>query len=83
MIHEISHKGTRNPLIITDKGKFKWQGEFEALKRFVEEVLEINGKWTAPGGVSKQLRSEDILIRWYENQTITLSGPSAEKYKRS
>ena len=49
MIHEINHKGTRNPVIKTDEGKFKWQGEFEALKRFVEEVLgdqrQVDSTW--------------------------------------
>lgn len=83
MTDEISVKETVNPLAITDKGKCKWKGEFKSLQKFVEEVLEIKGKWTSPGGGSKQIKTEDISIRWYEqNQTITLSGSKAEECRR-
>ena len=54
------------------------------LQLFVEEVLEIKSKWTAPGGNSKQLKTEDVSIRWYEqNRSITWSGSKAKEYRRS
>jgi hypothetical protein len=32
------------PLVFTDKGKYKWQGDFAALQKFTEEVLKMKGK---------------------------------------
>ena len=43
---------------------------------FVKEVLNIsNGIWSSPGGAAKQLKTEDIDLRWYEDtKSITLKG---------
>jgi hypothetical protein len=34
----------------SEKGKYKWQGDFAALQRFTEEVLKMKGKWSTPSG---------------------------------
>ena len=39
----------------------------------------MKGQWSSPGGESKALENEEVLIRWYESkQSLTVSGPSAE-----
>ena len=68
-------------LLLTNKGKLKWRGEFESLQIFLEKDLNIKGKWTSASG-AKLLKTDDIQIRWYSQQeTITLNGPKAEEYK--
>ncbi|CAB3997496.1 Hypothetical predicted protein [Paramuricea clavata] len=68
-------------LLLTNKGKLRWRGEFESLQIFLEKDLNIRGKWISASG-AKLLKTEDIQIRWYSQQeTITLNGPKAEEYK--
>ena len=69
--HSLIHGVSKN-----DKGKLIWTESYEALQMFVEEVLNItNGVWSSPGGAAKQLKTEDIDLRWYEDtKSITLNG---------
>ena len=69
-------------LLLTNKGKLKWRGEFESLQVFLEKDLNIKGKWTSASGV-KLLKTDDLQIRWYNSQqeTLTLNGAKAEEYK--
>ena len=69
-------------LLLTNKGKLKWRGEFESLQVFLEKDLNIKGKWTSASG-AKLLKTDDLQIRWYNSQqeTITLNGLKAEEYK--
>ena len=69
-------------LLLTNKGKLKWRGEFESLQVFLEKDLNIKGKWTSASG-TKLLITDDLQIRWYNSQqeTLTLNGPKAEEYK--
>ena len=55
-----------------------WKGSIQALKEFIEDVLNLSGgKWSSPGGDVKLYRDEnqDISIRWHsKTHTITISG---------
>ena len=62
-----------NPLTFVD-GIFKWLGDFELLKRFVETILIIKGKWKVPRGGCKELKTADITVRWYGNGTRSYDG---------
>ena len=52
-------------LSLTGKGKFKWNGSFENLEIFMNELLETQTKWSTPGGHSKLFESDNIIVRWY------------------
>ena len=54
---------TINPLVDQSNGKFKWQGDFDLFKEFVEDILKIAGKWTSPRGGCKQIKSANITLR--------------------
>ena len=69
-----------NPLTFVD-GKFKWLGDFELLKRFVETTLNIKGKWKVPRGSCKELKTADITIRWYENGSLLIEGSMIKEYQ--
>ena len=69
-----------NPLTFVE-GKFKWLGDFELLKRFVETILNIKGKWKVPRGSCKELKTADITVRWYENGSLLIQGSMMEEYK--
>ena len=72
-----------NDLITTDKGKFKWRGDLLKLQLFLDEVLNVKGKWTTASG-AKILKTEALTIRWYnQNESLTISGPDAEEVKQS
>ena len=67
---------------VNDEGKVIWSSTYECLKQFVEEVLNLSdGKWSSPGGDTKQYESEaeDILIKWRaKTQTIVVSGKNKD-----
>ena len=37
-------------------GKLVWMNDLESLKKFVENVLKLQGKWLTPGGNTKQFK---------------------------
>ena len=71
-----------NPLVILNSGKLKWQSDFPLFQKFVRDLLNIEGKWTIPCSGCKQIKTEEITIRWYENQSVLLEGPLTEKYRK-
>ena len=72
--------GNINPITISS-GRFKWLSDFNLLQRFVTEILSLKGKWTVPRSGCRQLKTEDITIRLYDNQSILLEGAKVNGYK--
>ena len=52
-------------LSINKKEKLCWTGDFDSLKRFLNDILNVKGQWSSPGGEAKALYDEEVLIRWY------------------
>ena len=55
--------------------RLTWKSDLESLKKFVEKDLQQQGKWTSPGGNSKQFKSDNnnLVINWYNKKQLTLS----------
>ena len=55
--------------------RLTWTSDLESLKKFVEKDLQQQGKWTSPGGNSKQFKSDNnnLVINWYNKKQLTLS----------
>jgi hypothetical protein len=70
-------------LSTSSKGKLKWAADFEALQRFVAEVLVLSdGEWTTPGGYAKLYQDESISTRWYsDTESITISRKDEKDFK--
>ena len=51
-----------------------WTSDLESLKKFVESCLQQQGKWTSPGGNTKQFKScnNKLVITWYNKKQHTL-----------
>ena len=60
--------------IIHDGQRFKWISNWEKLKDFVKYSLELNGKWTSPGGYSRKFicSNLDLTITWYPGKQNSL-----------
>ena len=56
-------------------GKLVWMNDLESLKKFVENVLKLQGKWLTPGGNTKQFKSSNgnVIINWYSKKQQTLN----------
>ena len=79
----ISFGPSEFPLIVTDKGKYKWQGDYKALQNFSGDVLKMKGKWSSPGGNVKLLKTDELALRWYTaNNNITINGLKAEDIRK-
>ena len=73
---------TINPPVDQSNGKFKWQGDIDLYKEFVEDLLNITGRWTSPRGGCKQIKTANITLRLYENRSILLEGLWLMKIER-
>ena len=62
-----------------------WTSDLESLKNFVEKCLNLQGKWTSPGGNSKQFKSSsnNLIMTWYSRKQLTLAfqGPGGSYFK--
>ena len=54
--------------LIYDGKRFKWSSSWERLKYFVEDTLELNGRWISPGGSARKfnIRSNlNLSVTWH------------------
>ena len=65
-----------NPLTCVN-GMFRWPSEFDLFQLFVQDILNVKGKWTVPRGQRKQVKTNNITIRWY----MRVNGPMVEQYR--
>jgi hypothetical protein len=49
-----------------------WEGSLECLNNFVKVDLNIEGKWTSPGGEVKVFTTKDHIIKWTGKSTRKL-----------
>lgn len=73
------------PNLVYDQTRLKWLGDFESLKKFVKDCVGVLGKWSAPGGGSKQFRSEngEFVLTWYckKQKTLVFQGGDGNAFK--
>ena len=75
-------ENTANYLTVTEKGKFKWNGLFEDLKTFMDELTGKETKWSTPSGHCKLLELDEVAVRWYSNSnSLTINGKLSEDIK--
>ena len=67
---------------INNKGKFKWIGPFESLKKFMSELMKSEKIWSAPGGHGRLLDLNDVAVRWYaDNHSLRINGKLSEDFR--
>lgn len=63
-------------------GRLKWTKNLESLKKFFDDGLGLQGKWTSPGGDSKKFKCHnlDVIVIWYhkKQQTLTFHGKNGD-----
>ena len=50
--------------LCADASGYFWKGNLSQLKSFVQDVLKLTGKWSSPGGETKQFKSTEIILKW-------------------
>ena len=65
--HDIcnTNKNQKVKSLCKEGNDFLWTSDLSDLKQFVEKVLNLRGKWSSPGGETKQFVSDEIIIKWY------------------
>ena len=65
--HDIcnTNKNQKVKSLCKEGSDFLWTSDLSDLKQFVEKVLNLRGKWSSPGGETKQFVSDEIIIKWY------------------
>ena len=49
---------------------FTWTGDFDSLKLFVSEELQLNGVWEQPDGDTKILKTNHTSIVWRKSKSV-------------
>ena len=49
---------------------FAWSGDYESLKQFVKDDLNLEGTWSQPGGDRKLFTLGDSTILWKKNKNV-------------
>ena len=66
-----------------DNRKFKWFGDFDQLKTFVQELC-LQGEWSSPGGIAKKFSCDLVTLTWYSNKnSLLLQGKYGELLKEN
>ena len=49
-----------------NNGKLVWMRDLDLLKKIVENLLKLQGKWLTPGGNTKKFKSSNnnVIINW-------------------
>ena len=47
-----------------DENGWLWKGNLPQLKSFVSNELNLNGKWSLPGGETKVFKNSQITLKW-------------------
>lgn len=60
--------------LIYEKSRLKWLSDFDSLKKFMKESIGLRGKWSTPGGSSKQFKGNNVelVLTWYHKKQKTL-----------
>ena len=63
---------------------FAWSGDYESLKQFVKDDLNLQGTWSKPGGDRKLFTLGDSTILWKKNKNVLrLDGARANEIMQS
>ena len=72
-------------MLIHDGDTYLWTGSLADLKCFVDEILNLKGKWSYPGGEAKLFcatKSRDLVIKWFgwRSQILVIQVDNAENF---
>lgn len=68
---------------LSEKLCFAWSGDYESLKQFVKDDLNLEGTWSQPGGDRKLFAVDDSTILWKKNKCLLcLDGARANEFMR-
>ena len=56
----------------TENLSLAWTGDFDSLKKFSNEVLNLDGEWTQPGGDKKLFTFGNSSIVWRKTKGLLL-----------
>ena len=73
-LYQFALEGAELEYIELIEERLIWTSDLESLKKFVESCLQQQGKWTSPGGNTKQFKScnNKLVITWYNKKQHTL-----------
>ena len=80
----LSTRTTTTNMLKCDGETYLWSGSLSDLKCFVNDTLNLKGKWTSPGGDVKLFSTADsgFLIKWFglRSQKLAIQADDDDKY---
>ena len=71
-------------MLMYDGKTYRWTGNLSDLKSFVDDILNLKGKWTSPGGDAKLFSAAEagFVIKWFgiQSQKLVIQADNEENY---
>ena len=69
-----SSSSSLNRYLTKQDDKFYWKGDLATLQQFVNKIVNLQGKWTSPGGDAKLFTSDECVLKWsgWKKMKITI-----------
>ena len=65
-----------------DGKTYRWTGNLEELKDFIQNDMKLSGTWSSPGGDSRLFKiADEFSVRWYGHKSkkiVIVKGNDAE-----
>jgi hypothetical protein len=55
---------------LLDNLSIAWSGDFDSLKKFTRDELNLNGNWEHPGGDKKIFKNDTTFISWRKGKSV-------------
>ena len=74
-----------NKLLVKDNTDFLWKGNLNELKKFMNVILRMEGKWSSPGGDTKAFDSGVFSLKWFglEKEKLLILKDNKDKELKS
>lgn len=82
-LHKLEVAGSDLESLQLNGERLQWTSDLDSLKNLVENRLNLQGKWTSPGGNSKQFQSssKNLIMTWYNRKQLAFQGPDGSYFK--
>jgi hypothetical protein len=57
-------------ILFGEKLSLAWTGDYQSLKDFVSDDLQLEGVWSQPGGDKKLFTGDEATIIWRRNKNL-------------
>jgi hypothetical protein len=80
-INDSNSKKLKSSFLYLSEADLLWKGDLMSLKKFIEDELQISGRWSSPRGETIQFSNPEFCLKWHGpgEQKIAIVQDNEEK----